>query len=491
MAGPDKSFEKALLAWVVEQGTNATGDAASDYSKGFSGTKQDTIMEKAYGEVLRGTTEGEKLDNKNPFPRQPCGCSMMGDGSHGRDCPGKWLRTLNKHRTCYLYVHTITHEITGLRPGNFVDGDEEQRKRAAAALGDLPDFLSCQPAEALACSRRLYSRDARIPLLLLGAEDGMRETALQELQQQGAVIFDTRPWVLPVAKTKIKFADHVGTWTKTVKMAMKKGTPLMLDATEDCPQFLDKLCKHAKYSKAFPEQVFNPAAKGWMKDLLFGNSPADGFVIGLVTNMTPQSFESELNGKVALQHCAALRVRAFVPARIIDVKDLKAEDKGGAFREANSMGKTLLLLDSTTDRIVDTFLMYQRCVAVDMMQLMESRRTTEEIREVLRSKMVTAMKAGDKFLLRLKEGSPDFSGTLCADSDVFPAEVFGGLDVLSEKGLLERIFREEEKEHGVTVCREGFQVVISSEATLENFSTALGGVLPLNQCLVHLVEDRE
>lgn len=33
MAGPDKSFEKALLAWVVEQGTNATGDAASDYSK--------------------------------------------------------------------------------------------------------------------------------------------------------------------------------------------------------------------------------------------------------------------------------------------------------------------------------------------------------------------------------------------------------------------------------------------------------------------------
>lgn len=108
-----------------------------------------------------------------------------------------------------------------------------------------------------------------------------------------------------------------------------------------------------------------------------------------------------------------------------------------------------------------------------------------------RGLQVTAMKAGDKFLLRLKEGSPDFSGTLCADSDVFPAEVFGGLDVLSEKGLLERIFREEEKEHGVTVCREGFQVVISSEATLENFSTALGGVLPLNQCLVHLVEDRE
>lgn len=66
--------------------------------------------------MLRGSTEGERLDAKNPFPRQPCTCTMKEDGAHGADCQGKWLRTLNKHRTCYLYVHTITHEITGEPP---------------------------------------------------------------------------------------------------------------------------------------------------------------------------------------------------------------------------------------------------------------------------------------------------------------------------------------------------------------------------------------
>lgn len=68
-------------------------------------------------------------------------------------------------------------------------------------------------------------------------------------------MFDTRPWVLPVAKTKVKFPDHVDAWTKAVKQGMKKGLPVVLDATEECPHFMDKLITHAKYSKAFPEQV--------------------------------------------------------------------------------------------------------------------------------------------------------------------------------------------------------------------------------------------
>ena len=58
-------------------------------------------------------------------------CTCRGDDdddddstSHSPHCLGKWLRTLNKQGTCQLYVHTITHEITGTKPAAFEDDAE-------------------------------------------------------------------------------------------------------------------------------------------------------------------------------------------------------------------------------------------------------------------------------------------------------------------------------------------------------------------------------
>lgn len=48
-----------------------------------------------------------------------------------------------------------------------------------------------------------------------------------------------------------------------------------------------------------------------------------------------QNYESELGSKFPLQHCAGLRVRTFVPARIIDIKDLKAEEQVGTVGRRN------------------------------------------------------------------------------------------------------------------------------------------------------------
>ena len=66
--------------------------------------------------------------------------------------------------------------------------------------------------------------------------------------------------------------------------------------------------------------------------------------------------------------------------------------------------------------------------------------------------------------------------------------MFAGIEGLREKELQERLFVEEEKEHGVTVCRDGFQVVVSSNALLENFAVELAPTLPLRCCAVYLVE---
>jgi hypothetical protein len=100
------------------------------------------------------------------------------------------------------------------------------------------------------------------------------------------------------------------------------------------------------------------------------------------------------------------------------------------------------------------------------------------------------MKAGNKFLLRLKDSTPDFLGTLCADDNIFPLEVFYGLERIKECKVHDRIFKNDEKELSVAVIRDGFQVVITSNSKLENFATDLASCVPLSKCLVYAVEHR-
>ena len=54
------------------------------------------ITQPKVSDMMRGV---EAHDAKNPFPRQPCACTMS-DGEHGKDCKGRWLRTLNSQGTC-------------------------------------------------------------------------------------------------------------------------------------------------------------------------------------------------------------------------------------------------------------------------------------------------------------------------------------------------------------------------------------------------------
>lgn len=134
--------EKELIAWVKRLNFNSS----SDYSQSFAGTKLDTILEKAYGEILKGVDDPENKDNL--FPRQPCTCTRTPEGHHGSDCTGKWLRVLSPTSGCYLYVHTITHEITGTKPENYIPDeakDAERQRKIEAALGKFGTFPNFHP----------------------------------------------------------------------------------------------------------------------------------------------------------------------------------------------------------------------------------------------------------------------------------------------------------------------------------------------------------
>jgi hypothetical protein len=144
-------------------GVGANIDAES-YSKGFSGSKMDTILEKGFADMLRGTPEA-----KSPFPRQPCTCTTDG-GEHGKDCKGRWLRTLNSQGNCFLYVHTITHEIRGSQPPGFVTSDEvdaARKQRMESALGGKwRTYASCHP-EVWREAVQAAVEDGKTPLLTI------------------------------------------------------------------------------------------------------------------------------------------------------------------------------------------------------------------------------------------------------------------------------------------------------------------------------------
>ena len=91
-------------------------------------------------------------------------------------------------RACFLYRIVLRPLVTGqrnlfahtgVRPPTFVDADEERQKRAAAALGDLPDFASCQPRDAFATAMAMYSTGKKLPLLLAGTEEGAAAATLK------------------------------------------------------------------------------------------------------------------------------------------------------------------------------------------------------------------------------------------------------------------------------------------------------------------------
>ncbi len=59
--------------------------------------------------------------------------------------------------------------------------------------------------------------------------------------------------------------DAFATMCGQIKAALKAGVPLVLNAGDYSPHFLEKLCQSPKYRKEFPENVFNPRSKAWHK----------------------------------------------------------------------------------------------------------------------------------------------------------------------------------------------------------------------------------
>mmetsp|Transcript_13869 Transcript_13869/g.43958 ORF Transcript_13869/g.43958 Transcript_13869/m.43958 type:complete len:394 (+) Transcript_13869:187-1368(+) len=376
--GPE--YEQKLIDWVREQGTNASpsGDLESDYSKGLSGTKTDTIIENAYGTLMRGA---EGIEGSNPFPVQGCVCEMV-EGEHGVGCPGKWLRTLNKQGTCYMYIHTITHVITAKRPEGMPDPAEDERKRREAA--ELAKFPVCLLDDVEAFARTLAEEEGVVPLFLADAP-GVYDAALANFKAIKCRHIDTRPFAHGAQRTGVKFADHVELLKQKLIGALLNGTLACLDLQDDlCDfDFMEKICKAPKYRDMFPEQVFNARTKGWRKDLLKGKVEKPGFAFTVMTTLGHKAYLGPFKNCLPMGSLKPVRLLLEPPVSSVDMRELVM-----AIDAAVARGKTPVLIDRSADGRVDTFLSYQRCQVVDVAQTLTSARTDEEKSEVLRAALV-------------------------------------------------------------------------------------------------------
>lgn len=107
----EQEYHRALLAWIQQQEAGGpaspmTADDGVDPMKkedAFGGTKEMEEIEKDFAQALRGHAGAASI----PPPTRPNGYL---------ESRGIWLRTMNRQRTCYVYIHTYTQSQQATRP---------------------------------------------------------------------------------------------------------------------------------------------------------------------------------------------------------------------------------------------------------------------------------------------------------------------------------------------------------------------------------------
>jgi len=122
----------------------------------------------------------------------------------------------------------------------------------------------------------------------------------------------------------------------------------------------------------------------------------------------------------------------------------------------------MLGTEQTAEKIW-TFFKYRGFVvdgkAMASLPVLRSKARLEILLEEARRAIVNAAKQGQVCLIHLGSCIPPFNDKICAYANYFPPEVFhfGQL----KGSVLNKLYREEDKEAGQCVVRDGFQVVVN------------------------------
>ena len=143
---------------------------------------------------------------------------------------GKWIKGLNRNRTCFLYIHMLSREIRGVRPRGYEESDKEKAVAAKREAQKDPHaaMLTCTPEELTRACRDVIRRVKKTPLVLSAGDDAhaavIAKLGSAAEGQVSEFVVNTRPFVHGPIRTKIKMPDAVENARKvciaTINVAM-------------------------------------------------------------------------------------------------------------------------------------------------------------------------------------------------------------------------------------------------------------------------------
>mmetsp|Transcript_30088 Transcript_30088/g.78969 ORF Transcript_30088/g.78969 Transcript_30088/m.78969 type:complete len:590 (+) Transcript_30088:158-1927(+) len=227
----------------------------------FGGTKEMADAEKDFAQALRGGLDGATVSTgktiRAELPSRPTGYL---------ESQGRWIRTMNQQRTCYLYIHTYTQAQQSTRPegaGPYPEDEIEaqaaaateaaQQAAAAKAAAEAAAFPSAPVAGLRAVVNEIAGK-GKVPLLL--ATGAAYAAALGEILCWDGRGLDQRAWLADhdrllaqqreecavyTAKRTEEQAQKIAEWNE--ETAARKSERRVTDgdsyedSDEECPDF--------------------------------------------------------------------------------------------------------------------------------------------------------------------------------------------------------------------------------------------------------------
>lgn len=132
-----------------------------DYSQSFGGTAADTKNEKEAADLMRG---GQKAaEEEPPLLKRPTSSNLF-DGLILRKA-GVWKKFLGAE--CYLFIHTLTRDVEGVRPSDYVEEEEGTKSDQVVEERDPANgLLSIELPDLPATIDRIVTETKKTPLIL-------------------------------------------------------------------------------------------------------------------------------------------------------------------------------------------------------------------------------------------------------------------------------------------------------------------------------------
>lgn len=323
-----KEHNSLVLAATVKREAQRKKDAEAlarrnDYSNVFSGTADDTKNEAEAASLLKGGDgasaggtggiESGEFAILNPLPSDLDIRCVAALEKHGT-----WLRFMNPSNSCWSYIHSLTLEITGIKPEAFVEEKVIDDSKEKAKI-ETPGPLEISASELPEHIERVAENTKKTLLILDGTRDEEavgsdgRSPLLEYFQQRGTVA-DLSGFGMAIGQQRkrgFKAKTATDEARKKLVAAIKSGLTCAIyigDISGDDMSIPEKLCKKPLGGPLiFPATLLLQSGRGIFNNQryarLFRDEDKDSaggcmfkiaFKTVVVSNFSPQTYTREL-----------------------------------------------------------------------------------------------------------------------------------------------------------------------------------------------------